>query len=267
MGGLQGEVAVVTGGSLGIGAGIVRRLASEGAAVTLDYHTHRDAADAIASEITSAGGQALVLQADVSRTADMAALVTETTQRFGRVDILVNNAGIEEPAPFLSVTEDSFDRQIAVDLRGAYFAAQAAARQMIAQGGGGVIINVSSVHEELPMVGNAVYCAAKGGLRMLVRTLANELAPHNIRVVNVGPGAVATPINTATLADPEKKKALLGEIPLGRIGQPEDIAAAVAWLASDQAGYITGTTLFVDGGLRVYAGSLRAFPNLQGRVG
>ncbi len=256
MGCLAGKVAVVTGGSLGIGAGVVRRLAQEGAAVTLDYHTHRDAADAIAKEIADGGGKALVLRADVSRVADVEALITQTTQHFGRVDILVNNAGIEEPAAFLDVSEDSFDRQIAVDLKGAYFAAQTAARQMIAQGGGGVIINISSVHEELPMVGNAVYCAAKGGLRMLVRTLATELAPHSIRIVNVGPGAIATPINAATLNDPQKKQALLGEIPLGRVGQPEDIAAAVAWLASDQASYITGTTLFVDGGLMVYAGAL-----------
>jgi glucose 1-dehydrogenase len=256
MGSLDGKIAVVTGGSLGIGAGIARRLAREGAAVTLDYHTHRNAADGIAQQIAAAGGRALVLQADVSRVADVQALVTQTAQHFGRVDILVNNAGIEEPAAFLDVAEDAFDRQIAVDLKGAYFAAQAAARQFIAQGGGGVIVNISSVHEELPMVGNAVYCAAKGGLRMLTRTLATELAPRGIRIVSVGPGAVATPINAATLNDPQKRQALLGEIPLGRVAQPEDIAAAVAWLVSDQASYITGTTLFVDGGLMVNAGSL-----------
>ena len=144
-----------------------------------------------------------------SQVADVLALISQTAQRFGRLDILVNNAGIEEPAAFLEVAEDAFDRQIAVDLKGAYFAAQAAARQFIAQGGGGVIVNISSVHEELPMVGNAVYCAAKGGLRMLTRTLATELAPHGIRIVNIGPGAVATPINAATLNDPQKKQALL----------------------------------------------------------
>jgi glucose 1-dehydrogenase len=253
---LEGKVAIVTGGSLGIGAGVVGRLAAEGAAVTLDYHTHRDAADALAEEISATGGRVLVVQADVANVASMQNLVAQTVQVFGRVDILVNNAGIEEPAPFTQVVEDSFDRQIAVDLKGPYFAAQAAARQMIAQGGGGCIINVSSVHEELPMVGNAVYCAAKGGLRMLTRTLANELAQHGIRIVNVGPGAIATLINTATLQDPQKHAALLNEIPLRRIGQPADIASAVAWLASDEASYVTGTTLFVDGGLLVYAGSL-----------
>jgi glucose 1-dehydrogenase len=253
---LQNKVAIVTGGSLGIGAGIVRRLASEGAAVTLDYHTHDEQANAIAKEITDAGGKALVVQADVSQVASVQRLVQQTVQTFGRLDILVNNAGIEQPTPFLEASEDAFDRQIAVDLKGPYFAAQAAAKQMVAQGGGGVIINISSVHEDLPMVGNAVYCMAKGGLRMMTRTLATELAKNQIRIVNVGPGAIATPINTATLQDPEKKAALLGEIPLGRIGEPEDIANAVAWLASDQASYITGTTIFIDGGLMVYSGSL-----------
>ena len=253
---LQGKVAVVTGGSLGIGAGIARRLGAEGAAVALDYFSHRDDADMVASDITSAGGKALVVQADVSQVADVQRLISQAVQEFGRLDILVNNAGIEQPTAFENITEQQWDRQIAVDLKGAFFAAQAAWRQFVAQGGGGVIINISSVHEELPMVGNPVYCAAKGGLRMLTRTLATEVARHNVRIVNVGPGAVATPINAATLNDPQKKTALVNEIPLSRIGQPEDIANAVAWLASDQASYVTGTTLFVDGGLMVYAGGL-----------
>lgn len=253
---LYNKVAIVTGGSLGIGAAIVERLSREGAAVTLDYHTHSDAADAIAKQVTGAGGKALVVQADVSQVASVQQLVAQTVQTFGRLDILVNNAGIEQPMPFTEVDEESFERQIGVDLKGAYFAAQAAAKQMIAQGEGGVIINISSIHEDLPMVGNAVYCMAKGGLRMMTRTTATELAQHNIRIVNVGPGAIATPINAATLNSPDKKAALLAEIPLGRIGVPEDVASAVAWLASDQASYITGTTIFVDGGMMVSAGSL-----------
>lgn len=250
------KVAIVTGGSLGIGAAVVRRLARDGYAVTLDYHTHSDAANAIAQEISGAGGQALVVQADVSQVGDVANLVAQTVSRFGRLDLLVNNAGIEQRMGFLDTTEAAWEQQIAVDLKGPFFAAQAAARQMIAQGSGGVIVNVSSVHEDIPMVGNAVYCAAKGGLRMLTRTLANELSPRGIRIVNIGPGAIATPINAATLADPAKVRALLAEIPLNRIGQPDDIASAVSWLASDQASYVTGTTLFVDGGLMVFAGSL-----------
>lgn len=253
---LEGKVAVVTGGSLGIGAGIVQRLAAEGAAVTLDYFSHRDAADGIASGITSAGGKALVVQADVSQVADVQRLISQTVSAFGRLDILINNAGIEQPTPFENVTEQQWDHQVGIDLKGAFFAAQAAYKQFIAQGGGGVIINISSVHEDLPMVGNAVYCAAKGGLRMLTRTLANEVARHNVRMVNIGPGAIVTPINAATLNDPQKKAALLGEIPLNRLGSPDDVANAVVWLASDQASYVTGTTLFVDGGLMIYAGSL-----------
>jgi glucose 1-dehydrogenase len=241
---LEGKVAVVTGGSLGIGAGIVRRLAAEGAAVTLDYHTHRDAADAIGADIAKAGGRSQVVQADVSQVADVQRLIAQAISAYGRLDILVNNAGIEQPTPFEFVTEQQWDQQIAVDLKGAFFAAQAAWRQFIAQGGGGVIINISSVHEELPMVGNSVYCAAKGGLRMLTR------------IANIGPGAIETPINQATLNDPTRKAALLGEIPLSRIGTPDDIANAVVWLASDQASYVTGTTLFVDGGLMISAGSL-----------
>lgn len=252
---MRRKVAIVTGGSLGIGAACVRRLAQDGYAVTLDYHTHADAATAIAQEITGRGGAALVLQADVGVVADLQKLVQTTVQTFGRLDLLVNNAGLEKPTSFFDVTEESWDAQLAVDLKGAYFAAQAAARQMAAQGGG-VIINISSVHEDLPMVGNAAYCAAKGGLRMLTRTLAPELAPHGIRIVNVGPGAVNTTINAQTLADPVKRQALLAEIPLGRIAQPEDIANAVSWLASDQGNYITGSTIFVDGGLMVSAGSL-----------
>lgn len=253
---LQGKVAVVTGGSLGIGAGIARRLAAEGAAVTLDYFSHRDAADAVATDILRAGGKALVVQADVSQVADVQRLVAQAVSQFGRLDILINNAGVEQPTPFENVTEQQWDHQLAVDLKGVFFAAQAAWRQFVAQGGGGVIINVSSVHEELPMVGNSVYCAAKGGLRMLTRTLASEVARHNVRMVNIGPGAINTPINAATLDDPQKKAALINEIPLRRVGTPDDIANAVVWLASDQASYITGTTLFVDGGLMVYAGSL-----------
>jgi glucose 1-dehydrogenase len=253
---LEGKVAVVTGGSLGIGAGIARRLAAEGAAVALDYHSHRDAADGVAAGITGAGGKALVVQADVSQVADVQRLISQAVNQFGRLDILVNNAGVEQPTPFESVTEQQWDYQIAVDLKGAFFAAQAAWRQFVMQGGGGVIINISSVHEELPMVGNSVYCAAKGGLRMLTRTLASEVARHNVRIVNIGPGAIATPINQITLDDPTRKAALLGEIPLKRIGTPEDIANAVVWLASDQASYVTGTSLFVDGGLMIYAGSL-----------
>ncbi len=249
------RAAVVTGGSLGIGAAIARRLGHDGFAVVIDYHAHREPADAIRQELEAAGGHATVVQADMGQIADIRNLIDTCVKTYGRIDVLVNNAGVEKPTPFLDITEDQWDQQLAVDLKGPFFATQAAAQAMKAQGGG-KIINISSIHEEQPMVGNAPYCCAKGGLRMMTRTLAPELAPHHISIVNVGPGAIATPINATTLNDPVKMQALLAEIPLQRIGQPEDIANIVAWLATDQASYITGTTFFVDGGMLVNAGAL-----------
>jgi glucose 1-dehydrogenase len=250
---LEGKVALVTGGSLGIGEAIARAFGREGACVTIDYLHHREPAERLCQEIGQ--DRAITIQADVSKIADIERLVQATVDRFGRLDILINNAGIEQPTPFLEVTEEQWDRQIGVDLKGPFFAAQIAARQMVKQKKG-KIINISSVHEEIPMPGNAVYCAAKGGLRMLIRTLADELAPYHINVVGIGPGAIATPINKKTLEEPQKVRALLSTIPLGRIGQPEDVAGLALWLATDAADYVTGTTFFIDGGLMVYAGSL-----------
>ena len=250
---LEGKVALVTGGSLGIGEAIARAFGHAGARITVDYLHHQEPAERLCQEIGQ--DKAMAIQADVSKIADIERLVQATVERFGRLDILVNNAGIEMPTPFLEVTEDQWEKQLAVDLKGPFFAAQVAARQMVKQQKG-KIINISSVHEDLPMPGNAVYCAAKGGLRMLIRTLADELAPHHINVVGIGPGAIATPINKQTLEDPQKVQTLLNSIPLGRIGKPEDVAGLALWLASDAADYVTGTTFFIDGGLMVYAGSL-----------
>lgn len=250
---LEGKVALVTGSSLGIGEAIARAFGREGAKVTIDYQTHREPAEKLCQELGD--GNAIAVQADVSKIADINKLIDQTITTFGRLDILVNNAGIEQPTPFLEVTEEQWDKQLAVDLKGPFFVAQAAARQMLKQGKGR-IINISSVHEDLPMPGNAPYCAAKGGLRMLTRTIADELAPHHITIVNIGPGAIATPINKKTLADPQKMETLLGSIPLGRIGQPGDVAGLAVWLASDVADYVTGTTFFIDGGLMIHAGSL-----------
>lgn len=250
---LEGKVALVTGSSLGIGEAIARAFGREGAKVTIDYKTHREPAEQLCQELGQ--GNAIAVQADVSQITDINKLIDQTIATFGRLDILVNNAGIEQPTPFLEVTEEQWDKQLAVDLKGPFFVAQAAARQMVKQGKGR-IINISSVHEDLPMPGNAPYCAAKGGLRMLTRTLADELAPHHITIVNIGPGAIATPINKKTLADPQKMQTLLGSIPLGRIGQPGDVAGLAVWLASDAADYVTGTTFFIDGGLMIHAGNL-----------
>jgi glucose 1-dehydrogenase len=247
---LANRVAIVTGGDSGIGHAISIALAAAGAAVTVNYRRNQAAAAATVEAITRAGGQAQTVQADVSRVADIQHLVEATVQAFGRLDVMVNNAGMETRTALLETTEQQFDQVIGVDLKSAFFGTQAAARQMIAQGGGGGrIITISSVHEEWPMPGNIAYCCAKGGVRMLTRTAGVELAPHGILVVNVGPGAVNTPIDAATMADPEQRARLEGAIPLGRVAEPAEIAQLVAWLASDQASYATATTFFVDGGI------------------
>jgi glucose 1-dehydrogenase len=245
---LENKVAIVTGGDSGIGRAIVLALANAGAAVTINYHRNQDAAEELRRQVEQ-GGRALAIQGNVASVADVQALVDQTVQAFGRLDIMVNNAGMETRTSVLDSSEDDFDRVIGVNLKGAFFGTQIAARQMIKQGGGGRIINISSVHEDWPMPGNTPYCCAKGGMRMLTRTAGVELAPHGITVVGVGPGAVATPINQGTLDDPEKKAALEHAIPAGRIAQPEEIAKLVAWLASGQSSYITSTTYFIDGGL------------------
>lgn len=182
-------------------------------------------------------------------------MMSQAISRFGRIDVLVNNAGIEKESPFLEKPESEWDRVIGINLKGPFLCSQAAAREM-AKRKKGTIINISSVHEDLPFPGYATYCAAKGGLRMLCRDLALELAPPGINVINVAPGAINTPINERTLSDPEKKLALLREIPLGRVGDPEEVGKLVCYLASDDASYITGTTIVIDGGLMHQTGSL-----------
>jgi glucose 1-dehydrogenase len=247
--GLEGKVALVTGSDSGIGRAIAMELARQGAAVTINYHKNADAAEATQKEIEAGGGKAQVIQADVSSVADIAKLVDGTVAAFGRLDILVNNAGMETRTSTLDTTERQFDLVIAIDLKSAFFGVQTAARQMIKQGDGGRIINISSIHEDWPMPGNAPYCLAKGGVRMLTRTAGVELAPHGITVVGVAPGAVHTPIDEVTLADPVQKAKLESAIPLGRVAEPEEIARLVAFLASDNASYGTATTYVADGGM------------------
>jgi glucose 1-dehydrogenase len=246
---LTGKVAIVTGSDSGIGRAIAIEFARQGATVTVNYHTDAAAAEATRHEIEAAGGRVRVIAADVSSVAEIGRLVTETVSAFGRLDVFVNNAGMETRSSTLETTEQQFDRVIAVDLKSAFFGVQAAARQMIAQGGGGRIVNISSIHEDWPMPGNAPYCLAKGGMRMLTRTAGVELAPHGITVVGVAPGAVHTPIDAATLADPTEKAKLEAAIPLGRVAEPEEIARLVAFLASDEASYSTATTFVADGGM------------------
>ena len=217
-------------------------------AVVFGLANKRSIAWGIAQKLHAAGAT-LGIRADVSKMADLQMLVDRTVEEFGRVDILVNNAGVETRTSVVETTEAQYDSVIAINLKSAFFGTQLAARQMIKQGGGGCIVNISSVHEDWPMPGNAPYCLSKGGLRMLTRTAGVELAPYNIRVVGVGPGAVATPINQVLLENPEELRKLKAAIPLGRMAQPESIARAVAFVASDEADYITATTLFVDGGI------------------
>lgn len=246
---LEGKVVVVTGGNSGIGAAISDAAGAAGARVVVDYVTAPEAAEAIDEQIAAEGSAAVAVDADVSTMAGVQALVAAAIASFGRLDVWINNAGIETRTSLLDTTEEQYDRVLAVNLRSAFFGAQVAAKQMIAQSGPGVIINVSSVHEDWPMPGNTAYCLTKGGMRMLTRTAGVELGPHGIRVLGVGPGAVDTPINASTAADPAKLSALDAAIPLGRMATAAEIAAGVVFLASDQASYATATTVFLDGGI------------------
>lgn len=253
---LQNQVAIVTGAATGIGKAIATAMASEGASVVIDYVGAPVQANAVVQSIQASGGKALAVPADVSNPDQVSQLIQKTIDSFGRLDILVNNAGLEYKHPFTEFPFDLWQKVIAVDLTGPFLCAQAASQAMIRQGGGGRIVNISSVHEDLPMPTNAPYCAAKGGLRMLMRTIAVELAPYKITVNNIAPGAIYTPID----ADVESNRAiegkLMSEIPLGRWGKPEEVAALAVFLASESASYCTGGTFFIDGGMIRQSGSL-----------
>ncbi len=253
---LNGRVAIVTGAATGIGQAIALAMAEEGASVVVDYVGNPDAPAETMSRIGAAGGRAISFAADVANSAEVAGLIKKTVETFGGLDIFVNNAGIEKKFNFVDFPLDEWEKILAVNLTGPFLCSQAAARQMIAQGRGGRIINISSVHEDLPMPTNAPYCAAKGGLRMLMRTAAVELAPHKITVNNIGPGATFTPIDKEVEENPKLNEQILAEIPLRRWGKPEEVARLAVYLASDDASYITGSTYFIDGGMLRNAGSL-----------
>jgi glucose 1-dehydrogenase len=243
------KVAIITGSSQGIGRAIAVRYAQEGADVIINYSRSVGGAEEALREVEAAGRRGLIVQADMSKTDDIRRLFATAIERFGRVDVLVNNAGVETHAPFWDVTERDYDRVLNVNLKGVFFATQEMVKHLRQTNRRGKIVNISSVHEELPFPNFTAYCVSKGGLKMLTRNLSVELGPLGININNIAPGAIETPINTKLLNDPVKLNALLSQIPLGRLGQPGDVAGLATFLASDDADYVTGSTFFVDGGL------------------
>lgn len=250
---LKGRRALITGASSGIGEATAKRLGAEGASVCVNYYSDKEqpAAQRVADAVTRSNGRGIAIQADVGNEADVMRLVTDTVNQLGGLDLLVNNAGIEKQIPLLEMSLQDWHAVLQTNLTGAFLCMREAGKIMAANGGG-VIVNMSSVHEFIPWPGFAHYCSSKGGMKLLMETAARELAGKGIRVVNIAPGAIVTPINRFVLDDPEAEHAVESEIPLGRLGRPEEIAAAVAWVASNEAGYVTGTTIVVDGGMSLY---------------
>ena len=246
---LKGRTAIVTGSSSGIGQGIAARLAREGVNVVIDYVGHPEGADVTLKMVRDAGAKGVIVQADVTRLDQVRNLVDQAWKSFGGADILVNNAGMEKSSNFWETAEEDYDKVLSVNLKGPFFLTQAFVRRLLDAKKPGRVINISSVHEDMAMPHFATYCASKGGLRMLMRDLAVELGPLGITVNNVAPGAISTPINKSLLEDKPKLDALLQKIPLGRLGTVNDVAGLVAFLASDDAAYINGSTFVVDGGL------------------
>lgn len=251
---LANRVALVTGGTQGIGRGIAARLAKEGADVIIAGRVNDEKAQASAEQILAEGRRVHVFAGDISHVDVCRRLVREGLEHMGQIDIVVNNAGVEKNAPFWDITEQHFDTTMGVNLKGAFFITQEFVRYIREEREKGIarrgkIINTSSVHEELPFPNFTSYCASKGGMKMMMRNLAIELAPLGITVNNIAPGAIETPMNRHLLNNPELLTALLNNIPLKRLGKPEDVAGVAAFLASDDADYVTGSTYYVDGGL------------------
>ncbi len=250
---LVGKVAIVTGAAQGIGRACAARLAREGAAVVL-CDVNAGAGAEVASAIETGGGKAIFVPCDVVKAADIDSALAATLKAFGRLDVLVNNAGVLDDAPFLDLSIEEFDRVLGVNLRGAFMMAQAAARQMVKQGrptdsvSAGAIVNMSSINERFGLPDHVAYSVSKGGISQLTKSMAVALAPQGIRVNAVGPGTIDTPILAGVIKDKAFRAKVLSRTPLGRFGRPDEIAAVVAWLASDEASYVTGTTLFADGG-------------------
>ena len=249
---LLGRKVLVTGSSKGIGRGIALRMAQEGADVVVNYNSDPKGAEEALADVLATGRKGVMIQGNTGSVDAVRALVAESAGALGGLDVLVNNAGIERDAPFWDVTEEDYDRVLNVNLKGVFFGTQAFVRHCRAAGRGGKVINISSVHEDLAFPNFAAYCASKGGLRMLARTLAIELGPLGITINNIAPGAIETPINAKLLNDPVKLEALTRQIPLARLGKPADVAGLAVFLASSDSDYVTGSTYFVDGGLTVF---------------
>ena len=250
MNSLKGKVALVTGAGSGIGQAIAERFAKEGAHVAINMHPGGKHTGAAATgPVTQFDPDALAVPANVNVRAEVEGMVEQIVEKFGRLDICVNNAGIEFKKPFLEITDDEWNKVLSVNLYGGFLVSQIAARQMVKQGEGGKIIFVSSIHEDVPFPQFAPYCASKGGIRMLMRNLAMELAEHKINVNNIAPGAIATPINQKVLDNPEELKKAIEPIPLARFGKPDEVASVALFLASNESQYITGSTYYIDGGL------------------
>lgn len=260
---LQNQVAIVTGASSGIGRGVANALAAEGAIVVINYPVDhaRDGAVETLNEMQSSGGKGIIYQCDVSKEDQVQAMFAETIKQFGTVDILVNNAGLQDDAPFTEMTLDKWNHVIGVNLTGQFLCAREAIREFLRRGmqpeksvALGKIICMSSVHEVIPWAGHANYAASKGGIKLLMQSLAQEFAPQKIRVNSIGPGAIKTPINKEAWSTPEAEAKLLTLIPYGRVGITDDIGKAAVWLASDDSDYVNGITLFVDGGMTLFPG-------------
>lgn len=256
---LNGQSALVTGASSGIGRAIAKAVAEAGAKVAVNYSRDQAGADAVVAEIRKAGGEAIPIRADVGNEGDVAMLFRETLDAFGSLDLLVSNAGLQKDAAFTDMTLQDWNTVISVNLTGGFLCAREAAREFRRKGvvpglsrSAGKIIFISSVHDVIPWAGHANYAASKGGLSMLMKTIAQELAEHRVRVNSISPGAIRTPINRSAWETREALDSLTKLIPYGRIGEAEDIARAAVWLASDAAEYVNGATLYIDGGMTLY---------------
>jgi len=258
---LQGQAALITGADSGIGKGVAVALAMAGAKVVINHVDAHDVAEQTVDEIKAAGGDAYAIHADVSNEAEVQAMFAEMFKVYGTIDIMVNNAGLQRDSRFVDMTLEQWNTVIGINLTGQFLCSREAAKEYIRRGvvegrskAAGKIICMSSVHEVIPWGGHVNYASSKGGVMMLMKSMAQELAPHKIRVVSIGPGAIQTPINQSAWDTPDALNKLLTLIPYNRIGEPDDIGKLAAWLASDEADYITGTTIFMDGGMTLYPG-------------